>query len=303
MTRILLLGRTGQVGWELNRSLLPLGEVIAPSRAEADFSRPESLRQIVRNAGAEIIVNAAAYTAVDKAESEESLAHLVNADAPAVLAEEANRSNAILVHYSTDYVFDGTKPEPYVEDDKPNPINAYGRTKLEGERNIQNSGCKHLIFRTSWVYSSRGQNFAKTVLRLAQRCEELRIVADQVGAPTSARFIADVTSQILSKMQPIDSLGTDEAAGTYHLTPISSTSWHGFANAVLEDEKNSLRKSITLPKLIPITTADYPLPTPRPKNSRLNCDKLSTRFGIHLPHWEVVARLCLGEITERGGGN
>ena len=299
MTRILLLGRTGQVGWELNRSLLPLGEVIAPSRGEADFSRPESLRQIVRNAGAEIIINAAAYTAVDKAESEESLAHLVNADAPAVLAEEAKRSNSILVHYSTDYVFDGTKPEPYVEDDKPNPINAYGRTKLEGERNIQNSGCKHLIFRTSWVYASRGQNFVKTILRLAQQRDELRIVADQVGTPTSARFIADVTSQILSKIQPPDSLRAAEASGAYHLTPFNFTSWHGFANAILEAEKSGLRKSINLPKLIPVTTAEYPLPAPRPKNSRLNCDKLSTRFGIPLSDWKIALRLCLTEIAER----
>ena len=303
MIRILLLGRTGQVGWELNRSLLPLGEVVALSRAEADFSRPESLRQIVRNAGAQIIVNAVAYTAVDKAESEEPAAYLVNADAPAVLAEEANRSNAMLVHYSTDYVFDGTKPEPYAEDDKPNPINAYGRTKLAGEQNIQNSGCRHLILRTSWVYSSRGQNFVKTILRLAQHREELRIVADQVGTPTSARFIADVTSQILRKIQPIDSLGTDGASGTFHLTPLNSTSWHGFANAALEAEKSSPRSSINLPKLIPISTAEYPLPAPRPKNSRLNCDKLSAQFGINLPHWEVVARLCLAEITERGGGN
>jgi dTDP-4-dehydrorhamnose reductase len=302
VTRILLLGRTGQVGWELNRSLLPLGELIALSRAEADFSRPESLRQIVRDAGADIIVNAVAYTAVDNAESEESLAHLVNADAPTVLAEEAHRSNATLVHYSTDYVFDGTKPEPYVEDDRPNPINAYGRTKLAGEQNIQASGCRHLILRTSWVYSARGQNFVKTILGLAQQRDELRIVADQFGTPTSARFIADVTSQILSKIQPTDSLRAAEFRGAYHLTPFSFTSWHGFANAVLAAEKNSLRNSINLPKLTPITTAEYPLPAPRPKNSRLNCDKLSTRFGIHLPHWEVVARLCLGEITERGDG-
>ncbi len=169
MTRILLLGRTGQVGWELNRSLLPLGEVIALSRAEADFSRPESLRQIVRDAGAEIIVNAVAYTAVDKAESEEAVARLVNADAPQVLAEEAKRSNVLLVHYSTDYVFDGEKSEPYLEDDKPNPINAYGRTKLAGEQNIQATGCRHLILRTSWVYSPRGKNFVKTILQLAHR--------------------------------------------------------------------------------------------------------------------------------------
>ena len=298
MTRILLLGRTGQVGWELNRSLLPLGEVIALSRIEADFSRPENLRQIVRDAGAEIIVNAVAYTAVDKAESEETLAHLVNADALQVLAEEAHRSNALLVHYSTDYVFDGEKSEPYVEGDKPNPINAYGRTKLTGEQNIRASGCRHLILRTSWVYSSRGPNFVKTILRLAQQHEELCIVADQFGTPTSARFIADLTCRILGKLQSIDSLAADETSGIYHLTPANSTSWHGFAQSVLE-AKNSLLFKSNLPRLIPVTTEDYPLPARRPKNSRLNCDKLSSQFGIHLIDWKVALGLCLDEIAER----
>jgi dTDP-4-dehydrorhamnose reductase len=299
VTRILLLGRTGQVGWELNRSLMPLGEVIALSRTDADFSRPESLRQIVRDASAEIIVNAVAYTAVDKAESEEPLAHLVNADAPQVLAEEAKRSNALLVHYSTDYVFDGEKAEPYVEDDKPNPINAYGRTKLAGEQNIQASGCRQLILRTSWIYSSRGHNFVKTILRLAQQRDELRIVADQIGTPTSARFIADVTNQILGKMRSIESWEQDGFSGTYHLTPLSSTSWHGIADVVLAPQNGSLRKSVSQPRLLPITTEEHPLPARRPKNSRLNCGKLSTQFGIQLTDWKVALRLCLDEIAER----
>lgn len=299
MTRILLLGRTGQVGWELNRSLLPLGDVTALSRSEADFSQPEGLRKVVRESRADIIVNAVAYTAVDKAESEESLAHLINADAPSVLAEEAKRSNALLVHYSTDYVFDGTKLAPYVEEDKPNPINVYGRTKLAGEQNIQATGCRHLILRTSWVYSSRGQNFVKTILRLAQQREELRIVADQIGAPTSARFIADVTSSILAKIQQLPSSSAHEEGDLYHLTPSNYTSWHGFAQTILDAAKSSLLNATKLPTLIPISSEQYPLPAPRPKNSRLKCDKLSTRFGVHFPSWETDVRCCLDELAAR----
>ena len=299
MTRILLLGRTGQVGWELNRSLLPLGDVTALSRSEADFSQPEGLRKVVRESRADIIVNAVAYTAVDKAESEESLAHQINADAPSVLAEEAKRSNALFVHYSTDYVFDGTKLAPYVEEDKPNPINVYGRTKLAGEQNIKATGCRHLILRTSWVYSSRGQNFIKTILRLAQQREELRIVADQIGAPTSARFIADVTSRILAKIQPLPSSSAHEEGDLYHLTPSNYTSWHGFAQTVLDAAKSSLLDATKLPTLIPISTEQYPLPAPRPKNSRLNCDKLSIQFGMHFPSWETAVRFCLDELAER----
>lgn len=299
MTRILLLGRTGQVGWELNRSLLPLGEVIALSRAEADFSRPESLRQIVRDAGAEIIVNAVAYTAVDKAESEEAVARLVNADAPQVLAEEAKRSNVLLVHYSTDYVFDGEKSEPYLEDDKPNPINAYGRTKLAGEQNIQATGCRHLILRTSWVYSPRGKNFVKTILQLAQERDELRIVADQIGAPTSARFIADVTCSILKKIQSKDSLPKNELGGICHLTPSNYTTWHGFAQTILDAAKSSWFNSDKRPRLIPISSEQYPQPALRPKNSRLNCEKLSARFGVHFPSWATDVRLGLDEFPER----
>ena len=297
--RILLLGRTGQVGWELNRSLLTLGDVTALSRSEADFSQLEGLRKVVRDCNADIIVNAVAYTAVDKAEGEESLAHQINADAPCILAEEAKRSNALLVHYSTDYVFDGTKLASYVEEDVPNPINVYGRTKLAGEQNIQATGCRHLILRTSWVYSSRGQNFVKTILRLAQQREELRIVADQIGAPTSARFIADVTSGILSKLQPLKSSSAHESGGIYHLAPSNYTSWHGFAQTVLDAAKSSLFSASNLPMLIPIPTEHYPLPAPRPKNSRLNCDKLCAQFGIHRPSWEIAVRLCLDDLAAR----
>jgi dTDP-4-dehydrorhamnose reductase len=296
--RILLFGRTGQVGWELNRSLLSLGEVVTLSRSEADFSHPLSLRNMVRESSADIIVNAVAYTAVDKAENEEPLAHLINADAPAVLAEEAKRSNALLVHYSTDYIFDGMKPEPYVEEDKPNPINAYGRTKLAGERNIQGIGCRHLILRTSWVYSSRGQNFVKTILRLAQQLGELRIVDDQIGAPTSARFIADVTSGILTRIQCLESSSASEAVGIYHLTPSNYTSWHGFAQTILDAAKSPLLKANYLPTLIPISTEQYPLPAPRPRNSRLNCDELFTRFGMPRPTWEIGVKLCLDDLAK-----
>jgi dTDP-4-dehydrorhamnose reductase len=297
MTRILLLGATGQVGWELNRSLQPLGEVLAPPRIEADFSQPETLRGVVRASGAEIIVNAAAYTAVDKAESEESIAYAVNATAPTVLAQEAERLGSLLVHYSTDYVFDGEGAEPYVEGDMPHPINAYGRTKLAGDQGIQSAGCRHLIFRTSWVYASRGQNFVKTILRLAEQRDELKIVDDQIGAPTSARLIADVTGNILAKMHSGSTRSNDDLCGTYNLTSSGSASWYGFAKTILAARNVGSSAGENNPVLIPIPAKDYPLPAQRPKNSRLNCDKLIARFGINLPHWETSARLCLEEIV------
>lgn len=299
MTRILLFGCNGQVGWELNRSLLPLGEVIAPSRNEADFSRPESLRDIVREARADIIVNAVAYTAVDRAESEEALSHVINADAPAVLAEETKRLDALLVHYSTDYVFDGAKREPYVEDDKPNPINAYGRTKLAGEQQIQAIGCHHLILRTSWVYSTRGENFVSTIFRLAQQRDELGVVADQFGAPTSARLIADVTSAIMSKIRHEVNFGAEHPIGIYHLTSLKHTSWHGFARTLLDATQGAPLKTTNVAKLIPIPSEQCPRPAPRPKNSRLNCDAIKTRFGVDLPDWESSLLRCLAEMTER----
>jgi dTDP-4-dehydrorhamnose reductase len=297
--RILVLGRTGQVGWELNRSLQPLGEVLALSRSEADFSHPETLRKVVRGLHADVIVNAVAYTNVDKAESEKSLAQIINEDGPAILAEEAKRSNALLIHYSTDYVFDGENPEPYIEDDKPNPINAYGQTKLAGERNIQATGCRHLIFRTSWIYSPRGHNFVNTILRLAQQRDQLRIVADQIGAPTSARFIADVTCRILATIRPLGSFLDAETDGIFHLTASNYTTWFGFAQTII-DAKRPQRQGVNKPNLIPISTEQYPLPAQRPRNSRLNCDALRNRFGIYLPEWEIGARLCLDEIIECG---
>lgn len=298
MTCILLFGATGQVGWELNRSLQPLGEVIALSRKDVDFSHPEGLRDIVRQSRADIIVNAVAYTAVDRAESEEALAHIVNADAVAVLAEEAKRLNALLVHYSTDYVFDGTKPEPYIEEDQPNPINAYGRTKFAGEQKIQAIGCRYLILRTSWVYSWRGQNFVRTILQLAQQRDQLNIVADQFGTPTSARLIADVTSAILSEIRHEESSEAQQPIGIYHLTSLNHTSWHGFAQAILNAAQGSLLKSTKVANLAAIASEQYPQPAPRPKNSRLNCDAIKSRFGIHLPDWEIGLRLCLAEIAQ-----
>ena len=295
--RILLLGRTGQVGWELNRSLIPLGEVVAPSRADADFSSPESLRQIVRAVDAEVIVNAVAYTAVDKAETDEPLANLINADAPAVLAEEAIRSNGLLVHYSTDYVFDGLKTSPYSEEDTPNPINAYGRSKLAGDLNIQASGCQYIIFRTSWLYSSRGQNFVETILRLAEQHDELRIVSDQIGAPTSARFIADVTANVLTKIRPRSRLSACEVGEIYHLTSSNYTSWHGFAEMVFSACNYSLLNARMPPRLISIPSEQSRLRAPRPKNSRLSCEKIVREFGVNLPNWERCVRLLFDELA------
>jgi dTDP-4-dehydrorhamnose reductase len=299
MTRILLFGATGQIGWELNRSLLPLGEVIALTRNDADFADLKGLREIIRHSRAEIIVNAAAYTDVDRAEGEESRARTVNADAPAVLAEEAIRLGALLVHYSTDYVFDGTKSEPYVESDQANPVNAYGRTKLAGERNIQSINCRHLILRTSWVYSPRRENFLATILRLAQQQDELAIVADQIGAPTSARLIADVTSAILFKIRGEEESMPRRTLGLYHLTSANHTSWYDFAKAILDYAPRSKTDLIHSAKLLAIPTERFPQPARRPKNSRLNCDTLRLQFGVHLPDWGVSLRLCLAEMNER----
>ena len=269
------------------RSMPPLGEVIAPSRSEADFSQPKSLRQIVQTTCPDIIVNAVAYTAVDKAEGEASLAHAVNADAPGVLAEEAKRVNALFVHYSTDYVFDGAKLEPYVESDKPSPINVYGRTKLAGECNVQATDCRHLIFRTSWVYSPRGHNFVNTILRMSKQPKELRIVNDQFGAPTSARFIADTTNKILSGIFSQADSRDDRRHGIYHLTPAGYTSWYGFAQTILDSISLRSSEAEIRPTLTPISTEEYPLPARRPKNSRLNCDLLGIEFEIYRPEWKV----------------
>jgi dTDP-4-dehydrorhamnose reductase len=251
-----------------------------PCRSKLDEVRPD------------VIVNAAAYTAVDKAESEPELAHAVNAVAPALLAQEAARRGALLIHYSTDYVYDGAKAAPYVESDKTNPLGAYGRSKLAGEEGIRASGCDHLIFRTSWVYAARGANFLRTILRLAAEREELRIVMDQIGAPTWARLIAEATALALRQALAERRHGRFES-GLFHLACAGETSWHGFASAIVAGRSGLRVKTVT-----PITTADYPLPAPRPANSRLDTSAFRARFGLALPDWRDCLPLCLEEIPQ-----
>jgi dTDP-4-dehydrorhamnose reductase len=297
---ILVTGRHGQVGWELCRTLLPLGQVTAVGRSELDLADLCALRDLLRAVKPSLIVNAAAYTAVDKAESEPDLALRINGEAPALLADEAARSGALLVHYSTDYVFNGAKDAPYSEYDAPNPLGAYGRSKLAGERAILESGARHLIFRTSWVYGARGGNFLRTIVRLSRERDELRVVADQVGAPTWCRLIAETTALALEKS--MTDLARDEfESGLYHLTAAGSTSWHGFASAIVEQARRRFAPGeIKARSVVPISSAEYPLPAQRPANSRLSCAKLSQRFGVTLPAWQTGLALCMEEMT--GGG-
>ncbi len=287
MKKILVTGSRGQVGWELLRTLSPLGHVQALSREDMDLSKADSIRRCVRNFSPDIIVNAAAYTAVDKAEGEEALAYAVNAIAPGILAEEALRLGSAIVHYSTDYVFDGKKTGPHREEDATNPLSAYGRTKLAGEEAVRNSGAPHFVFRTSWVYGVRGHNFLRTMLRLAKEKDELRIVSDQIGAPTWSRMIAEATSLVLAKCPDTDTIR--EKGGVYHLSSGGSTSWFGFASAILKDSNVTLH---------PIPSEAYPLPAARPKNSLLSGEKLESVFGIRLPDWESSLALCRSDPGE-----
>lgn len=292
MTRILLTGKNGQVGWELRRTLATLGEVIALDRQGLDLADPDSIRRVVREHKPNLIVNAAAYTAVDKAEEESDLALAINGTAPGILAEEANRIDAALIHYSTDYVFDGNKNGPYTEDDVPHPLNVYGRTKLEGERAIQAVGAPHLIFRTSWVYGARGKNFLLTILRLARERDELRIVDDQFGAPTWSRLIAEATAQVVAQL-PVPGESWDVGmSGIYHLTAKGRTTWFGFAKDILAHVPGSPKR---VPHLMPIATQEYPTPAKRPKNSVLSCVRLRTRFRLEAPEWETGLRLSVEE--------
>ena len=293
--KILLFGKIGQVGWELNRSLQPLGEVVALDIEDADFSEPESLRQIVQEVSPDIICNAVAYTAVDKAEEEEELALNINGVAPGVLAEEAKNLGALMVHYSTDYIFDGTKKSPYVETDKPAPINAYGRTKLAGELVVQSSGCDYLIFRTSWVYASRADNFMLTMLKLAQEREELSIVADQVGAPTSARLIAEITVSCLHQAMQ-QRLAGNFMSDLYHLTASGYTSWHGFAEEIISNANKTLDMNFKVKEVKAIMTGDYPAPAKRPMNSCLLVNKLQKKYGIIVQDWKSALKLCIEEL-------
>ncbi len=291
--KILMTGSNGQVGFELARTLLPLGEVVALNREQADLTNLEKLRATIQHIQPDVIVNAAAYTAVDKAETERETAFLINEKAVAVLAEEAKKLNALLIHYSTDYVFDGTKDKPYNEDDATNPLNVYGESKLAGEQAIQQSGADFLILRTTWVFASRGQNFVKSILRLAAEREELNIVADQIGAPTSARFIAETNAHILRQTQQERGAKTFES-GIYNLTNLGETSWHGFAEKIVELAK---QQNIELKNRIinPIPTSAYPTPAKRPLNSRLSTQKLTQHFNLTMPSWETVLELCLAE--------
>src|SRR5579871_5131275 len=296
--RILLTGKTGQVGHELSKCLSPLGQLAAPERHEMDLSNASEISRFVRAFVPHLIVNAGAYTAVDQAEKEREIATVINAAAPATLAAEAKKISAILVHYSTDYVFDGRKGTPYLETDLANPVSVYGETKLAGEEAIRQSGCAHLIFRTAWVYATRGRNFLLTILRLATQREELRIVSDQRGAPTLSSEIARATSQIIEKISRGEGGSSSGAAagGTYHLTAGGETTWYNFAAAIVEHAKTASpalpwlaqatsNLAVIARKITPISTRDYPTPARRPAYSVLSNTRLNRDFSVQLPDW------------------
>ncbi|WP_406821283.1 dTDP-4-dehydrorhamnose reductase [Pseudomonas sp. KnCO4] len=298
--KILLLGKNGQVGWELQRALAPLGDLIALDRQGesglcGDLANLEGLAATVRSLAPNVIVNAAAYTAVDKAESEPALAARINAEAPGVLAREAAQLGAWLIHYSTDYVFDGSGQGQWQEDAPSAPLSVYGRTKREGELAIQASGAAAVVLRTSWVYAARGQNFAKTMLRLAAERDVLRVVADQFGAPTGAELIADVTAHILHRL--FRAHDASRLAGTYHLAAAGETSWHGYAQFVLAHARRSgVALKVSAEQLVAISTEDYPLPALRPRNSRLALAKLEETFNLKMPPWQQGVQRMLDEI-------
>ena len=292
--KILVTGVNGQVGYELARSLQPLGEVVALDRARMDLANLDQVRSVLREIKPALIVNPAAYTAVDKAEEEEALATRINGEAPGLMAEEAKRLGAAMVHYSTDYVFDGRKPGAYEEGDATNPLSAYGRSKLAGEQAVEAAGIPHLILRTSWVYGMRGKNFLLTMRRLAAERDELRVVADQHGAPTWCRTIADTSVNVLTQLSVAkDTVAAwQEASGIYHLAAQGQTTWHGFAQAIVASLADA-KPDFKVPRVTAITTAEYPLPAPRPANSVLSCQRLQSRF-CRLPDWRAGLDLCLG---------
>lgn len=294
--KLLVLGARGQVGWELRRSLQPLGSVTAVDRQECDLMSADQLTRVVKDTAPDVVVNAAAYTAVDKAEQEEALAYRINAEVPAELAALTRRSGALLVHYSTDYVFDGTKAAPYDETDTPSPLNAYGRTKLAGEQAIARDGGDWLTLRTTWVFASRGANFARTMLRLAAERERLSIVNDQFGAPTSARFLADATAQVIAAARAERAAGRFEP-GLFHLSGAGSTTWHGFATAVIDGAR---RRGATLKvsEITGIPASQYPTPARRPTNSRLSTQRIEQRFGLRVQTWQEGVDLVLDEMLQ-----
>lgn len=299
--RILLFGANGQVGHELRRTLAPLGEVIATTRSgaledgmpcmAADFDIPDSLPVLIERIAPDIVVNAAAYTAVDRAESDREAAFRANAEAPQRIAETCAVHDALLVHYSTDYVFDGTGKRPYREDDATSPLGVYGESKLAGEHAIRASGARHMIFRTAWVYASHGRNFMRTMLRLAAERDALRVVADQIGSPTSAALIADTTARILGKR--------DISTGMWHLTASGETSWHGFAEAIVAGA-HARGLLARVPSVVPIATSDYPTPARRPAYSRLDLSKIEADHGIRMPTWQAALDAVLDRMQTHG---
>ncbi|MES2888400.1 MAG: dTDP-4-dehydrorhamnose reductase [Pseudomonadota bacterium] len=295
--KILLLGKNGQVGWELQRSLAPLGEVVAldfdsPGTLQADFSKPDSLAATVQAVAPDLIVNAAAYTVVDKAESEPDLARRLNATAVGVIAREAAARQTLLVHYSTDYIFNGEGESPWIEDAAPQPLSVYGQTKLEGENLIRESGCPHLILRTSWVYGARGGNFIKTMLRLAKERDQLTVIDDQIGAPTGADLLADLTAHMVRTAQ-----GGPSVHGTYHAAAAGYTSWYAYAQHVIEFARAAGQPIQVKPEaILAVPTTHFPTPARRPLNSRLDTTKLRNTFKLTLPHWEAGVERMLREF-------
>ena len=293
--KILLTGATGQVGWELARSLMPLGEVVAVTRAQCDLTQPDGIAALVSRVMPDVIVNAAAYTAVDKAEHSPAVARLVNVDAVAALASAAARHKALLIHYSTDYVFGGRKTSPYTEDDATMPVNVYGSSKLAGERAIVVTGCSHLILRTTWVYAARGQNFLATMLRLFGERERVSVVNDQFGAPTWARNLADATAHLITWARSRRQ-GGQSVQRCFHMTAAGETSWHGFAEEI---RRLALERwpehAWAIRELEAIPADAYPTPAKRPENSRLDCSRLTRETGIVMPHWQDALARCIEE--------
>jgi dTDP-4-dehydrorhamnose reductase len=291
---ILLTGAAGQAGFELRRSLAPHGTVLALDRAGCDLSRPDEIRSVLRSARPDVVVNAGAYTAVDQAESDEAAARAVNAVAPRVLAEEAAALGALLVHYSTDYVFDGCKAGAYNEDDEPAPLSVYGQSKLEGDRAVAASGCRHLVFRTSWSYGLMGKNFPKSILQAAMERSELRIVSDQFGAPTPATLLADVTGHAVSRFLrgELDS----DLDGIYHLAAAGETNWYEYARRVVRAASTVLPLQCGPDAIMAVSSEEYQTPAPRPKNSRLDTAKLHAAFGVRMPDWTQGVDLMLAQL-------
>ena len=313
---ILLIGKNGQVGYDLQRLLPAYGELTAVDREQLELSVPDEIRRAVQKIRPQVIINAAAYTAVDQAEKQEPAAHAVNAIAPGILAEQAKQIGAALIHYSTDYVFDGAKTTPYEENDPTNPLGAYGRTKLAGEQAIRDSGATHLIFRTAWIYSTRGTNFLLTILRLATQREELRIVKDQIGAPTSSRELAEATAKVVSQLAALKNASMEEnlagLGGTYHMTAGGATNWSEFATTILDRVSTAIERKespawlltalngapLVTRRVLPITTAEYPTPARRPPYSVLSNEHLAKTFGIRLPDWKIQLRRVFEDGAE-----